>query len=638
MQTTMPSTRRGAIAGPGRKTSVVVRAGSAIAMRRAKASTASIVLPSSSSSFVNSAGLRLSVAKHANSSHSRALTASSRAHTRTAPRMCGIVGIFKHEGAANVELYEGLLMLQHRGQDSAGMVTTNWEQFKELKENGLVKDVFAKEEVMNSMIGHCGIAHVRYPTAGSSSAQEAQPFFVNSPLGIFLIHNGNLTNTAELRETLNSSRSFFNRYLRTSSDSEVLLNVLADEIHRAHQRCLQTTGCDANSRKIDFLFEAGAAAMQQLQGSYSCLALVKDVGMVAFRDPHGIRPLVLGRRDSASGKGEEYCIASEDCAFGPIGFTRVRDVNPGEMVIISEDGKLHSRQLVEGQLSPCIFEYIYLARPDSVLNDISVYNFQLELGTRLAKRIKDSNWEIDLVCPVPDGSRPAAIQMAHDMDLPYREGLVKNRYVGRTFIMPDQRLREMSVRRKLNAMPAVFEGKNVLLVDDSIVRGTTMSQIVEMVRRAGAKKVYLASASPPIRFPNVYGVDLPNRKEFVANGLSVEQVREVLGADGLIYQDVDDLIEIGMSMNKTIKRFDASCFDGHYVTGDITDAYLLKLESAGRGGKTVGNAVQEKAAAGKVAAAAAMAAAAVAAAAMPAAAAAPATPAKAAAAPAGAKP
>ncbi|GFH30538.1 glutamine amidotransferase type-2 domain-containing protein, partial [Haematococcus lacustris] len=351
-----------------------------------------------------------------------------------------------------------------------GMVTTDWNKFKEYKENGLVKDVFANENLMASMKGNCGIAHVRYPTAGSSSASEAQPFFVNSPLGIYLIHNGNLTNTDELRDVLNCSRSFFN------SDSELLLNVLADE------------------------------------GAYSCLCLVKGVGMVAFRDPYGIRPLMLGRR--VTPLGEEWCVASEDCAFGPIGFERVRDVNPGEMVVVGQDGRLHCRQLAAPHLTPCIFEYIYLARPDSVLNKIPVYNFQLGLGSRLARHIRERQWELDLVCPVPDGSRPSAIQIAADLGLPYREGLVKNRYVGRTFIMPNQRLREMSVRRKLNAMPTVFEGKRVLLVDDSIVRGTTMSQIVNMVRNAGAAKVYLASSAPPVRYPNVYGVDMPNRKEF----------------------------------------------------------------------------------------------------------------------------
>lgn len=499
--------------------------------------------------------------------------------------MCGIVGVYKSSGNANVEIYEGLLMLQHRGQDSAGMVTTDWHKFHEYKGNGLVKDVFSNQQTLTALQGCTGIGHVRYPTAGTSSAQEAQPFFVNSPLGIYLIHNGNLTNTAKLRETLNSSTSFFNRHLRTTSDSEVLLNVLADEIHRAHQRCL-ASGEDPNTKKMELVLQAGEATMQLLEGAYSCMCLVMGVGLVAFRDPHGIRPLVLGRREASNGSGFEWCVASEDCAFGPIGFERVRDVAPGEMIVITEEGQLVSHQCVTvnaSSLNPCIFEYIYLARPDSVLNDISVYNFQLGLGTRLARRIQDRGWDIDLVCPVPDGSRPAAIQISAELRLPYREGLVKNRYVGRTFIMPDQRLREMSVRRKLNAMPAVFTGKNVLLVDDSIVRGTTMSQIVDMVRRAGAAKVYLASASPPVRYPNVYGVDMPNRNEFVAHGLDEGQICEILGADGLVYQSVGDLVGVGRELNPSIQQFDASCFTGKYVTGGIDEQYLKNLEETGRG-------------------------------------------------------
>eukprot|EP00882_Tetradesmus_deserticola_P017773 GHRQ01019063.1.p1 GENE.GHRQ01019063.1~~GHRQ01019063.1.p1 ORF type:complete len:382 (+),score=184.25 GHRQ01019063.1:509-1654(+) len=308
---------------------------------------------------------------------------------RAPTRMCGIIGIFKQEGPVNVELYEGLLMLQHRGQDSAGMVTTDWAKFWEFKDNGLVKDVFAKKSVMDKLTGHVGIGHVRYPTAGSASAQEAQPFFVNSPLGIYLIHNGNLTNTDELRDMLNSSSSFFNRHLKTDSDSEVLLNIFADEIHRAHQRFVQSEATtDPNEHKLDFVLEAGESMMKTLQGAFSCICLVKGVGLVAFRDPHGIRPLVLGRRQGMDGKGAEWAIASEDCSFGPIAFERVRDVQPGEMVIITPDGQLVTRQCAPGQLNPCIFEYIYLSRPDSVLNDINVYNFQLNLGTRLARKIK----------------------------------------------------------------------------------------------------------------------------------------------------------------------------------------------------------------------------------------------------------
>eukprot|EP00798_Chlamydomonas_sp_ICE-L_P021025 gene21025-27892_t len=466
-------------------------------------------IPSNNSTFMNSAGLKLNVAKGA-----RVQPAGQGFHKRTPPQMCGIIGIYKHDGPANVELYEGLNMLQHRGQDSAGMVTTDWNKFKEYKENGLVKDVFGDEAVMAKL--------------------NAQPFFVNSPLGMYLIHNGNLTNTDRLREVLNSSSSFFNRHLRTDSDSEVLLNILADEVHRAHQRCLQTTGCDPNNNKVEFLFEAATASMKLLEGAYSCICMVKDVGLVAFRDPHGIRPLVLGKR--AGPNGDDYCVASEDCAFGPIGFERVRDVLPGEMIIVTPEGKLLTRQCVPGVCNPCIFEYIYLARPDSVMNNIPVYDFQLKLGTRLAKSVQAKGWDLDLICP---------------------------------------RLREMSVRRKLNAMPTVFKGKNVLLVDDSIVRGTTMSQIVDMV--------YLASASPPVIAANVYGVDLPNKKEFVANGLTIDQICKVLGADGMIYQTVEDLIEVGHEMNPNIDMFDASCFTGKYVTGGIDEDYITNLENTGRG-------------------------------------------------------
>ncbi|KAL3149372.1 hypothetical protein ABBQ32_002174 [Trebouxia sp. C0010 RCD-2024] len=502
---------------------------------------------------------------------------------RQPTRMCGIIGIYKHKGPANIELYEGLLMLQHRGQDSAGMVTLkDGRKFIEHKANGLVKDVFNNTKTMDKLEGSVGLGHVRYPTAGTSSVQEAQPFFVNSPLGMYLIHNGNITNTDELKVLLNSKSSFFNRYLRTDSDSEVLLNIFADEIHRAHQRCSQEgVSCDPTREKMELVFEAGAASMKLLKGAYSCISMVAGVGLVAFRDPFGIRPLVLGKRTSEN--GDEWCVASEDCAFGPIGFERVRDVMPGEMIVIDEEGKLVSRMCAKSaQTCPCIFEYIYLSRPDSVLNDMSVYNFQLGLGIRLSERIRKSGWDIDCVVPVPDGSRPAAIQMSADLGLPYREGLVKNRYVGRTFIMPDQRTRELSVRRKLNAMPAVFSGKSVLLVDDSIVRGTTMSQIVDMVRKAGAKKVYLASASPPVRFPNVYGVDLPSKKEFVATDLSEDEICKVLGADGLLYQSVDDLLAVAQSLNPSIQQFEASCFTGHYVTEDISPAYLQSLESSVR--------------------------------------------------------
>eukprot|EP00227_Mantoniella_beaufortii_P015718 CAMPEP_0197584074 /NCGR_PEP_ID=MMETSP1326-20131121/6790_1 /TAXON_ID=1155430 /ORGANISM="Genus nov. species nov., Strain RCC2288" /LENGTH=590 /DNA_ID=CAMNT_0043148383 /DNA_START=207 /DNA_END=1979 /DNA_ORIENTATION=+ len=491
-----------------------------------------------------------------------------RSSRRHAARMCGIIGIHRVAGNVSAELYEGLLMLQHRGQDSAGMVTYDGERFREKKDNGLVANIFDKK-VMDKLEGSVGIGHVRYPTAGGLSASEAQPFFVNSPLGIYLIHNGNLTNTAQLLQNLGA------RHMRTSSDSEVLLNVLAEDINAEY---VKAPGTDMEK----MIFDAVTNTMKKVKGAYSVITMVNQVGLFAFRDPFGIRPLVLGQR-KAEGDKDEWCIASEDSAFGPLGFTRVRDVNPGEAILITSDGKMISRQCVAGQISPCIFEYIYLARPDSTLNGISVYEFQLELGRRLAKRIKERDWEIDVIVPVPDGSRPSAIEIASYLDMPYREGLVKNRYVGRTFIMPDQRTRELSVRRKLNAMRSVFNGKKVLLVDDSIVRGTTMTQIVQMCRNAGAVKVYLASAAPPVKHPNVYGVDMPSRHEFVAHERDEQGVCDLLGADGLIYQTVEDMLQAGRGMNPQIERFDASCFDANYVTGDIDEDYLQSLEGAGRG-------------------------------------------------------
>jgi amidophosphoribosyltransferase len=491
--------------------------------------------------------------------------------------MCGIIGIHRTEGAASAELYEGLLMLQHRGQDSAGMVTFDGTRFMEKKDNGLVANIFDKSSI-DSLQGSCGIGHVRYPTAGGLSATEAQPFFVNSPLGIYLIHNGNLTNADEL------SASLGGRMMKTNSDSEVLLNVFAEDVSKE-----MSANPESDADKV--VFDAVTQTMKKVKGAYSCVTMVNQVGLFAFRDPNGIRPLVIGQRQSAADPDKnEWCVASEDSAFGPLGFSRVRDVNPGEAILITPEGKMESRQCVTAELSPCIFEYIYLARPDSTLNSISVYEFQLELGRRLARRIKSREWEIDVVVPVPDGSRPSAIEIAGELELPYREGLVKNRYVGRTFIMPDQRTRELSVRRKLNAMRSVFNGKKVLLVDDSIVRGTTMSQIVQMCRTAGATKVYLASAAPPVKHPNVYGVDMPSRKEFVADGRDEGDVRDLLGADGLIYQSVEDMLQAGRSMNPQIERFDASCFDGDYVSGDIDEQYLADLEAGGRGKGRVGAA------------------------------------------------
>lgn len=525
------------------------------------------------SSFMPTAGVRLLNAPKGQQCKQSGgeTTGVARRSRRQAARACGIIGIYRNKGAVAPEIYEGLMMLQHRGQDSAGMVTLDGQRFRERKDNGLVSEVFGKNEI-DYMKGPMGIGHVRYPTQGGLSATEAQPFFVNSPLGIYLIHNGNLTNTEELRDGLAY------RHMRTNSDSEVLLNVLAEDIN------VQTVK-NPNMKMDEVIFEAVKNTMSKVRGAYSVITCINQVGLFAFRDPNGIRPLVLGQRKGLDGDGDEWCLASEDAAFGPTGFTRVRDVSPGEAILITTEGKMVSRQVMKPDLSPCIFEYIYLARPDSQLNGISVYEFQLELGRRLAKHIGDKGWEIDTVVPVPDGSRPSAIELASALDLPYREGLVKNRYVGRTFIMADQRMREMSVRRKLNAMRSVFNGKNVLLVDDSIVRGTTMTQIVKMCRDAGATKVYLASASPPVKHPNVYGVDMPNREEFVAHNRTAQDVEDLLGADGLIYQTLDDLLQAGRGMNANISRFDASCFDADYVTGDIDEEYLAALASDGGRGK-----------------------------------------------------
>ena len=459
----------------------------------------------------------------------------------------------------------------------------------EHKGKGLVSDVFKDKEVMAELVGRIGIGHVRYPTAGSLHPKEAQPFFVNSPFGIWLIHNGNLTNTEELRVDLRrDTDNSYRRHMRTSSDTEVLLNVLADSIHRSHKE----SGMSKSA--VDLVFDGTKRLMRKVRGAYSVITTIDEVGLMAFRDPNGIRPLVLGKRQGIN--GTEYAFSSEDAAFGPLGFERVRDVAPGEAVLVTLEGELVSRQLTPtSNVVPCIFEYIYLARPDSTLNGINVYNFQLACGRRLADRVRERFDDIDIVVPVPDGSRPSAIELSSALGLPYREGLVKNRYVGRTFIMPSQRQRELSVRRKLNAMSAVFKDQNVLLVDDSIVRGTTMRQIVEMCKKAGAKKVYIASASPPVVHPNVYGVDLPSRKEFIANECKaapvadsdefLDELAKTLSADGAIYQTLEDLKGAAHDCNPNVKNFDCSVFDGRYITGDVCEEYLEDLETSGRGAK-----------------------------------------------------
>lgn len=484
--------------------------------------------------------------------------------------MCGILGIASRDHEVFAEIYDGLLMLQHRGQDASGIVTYNGEYFRERKRNGLVKDVFDASDA-ETLRGNIGMGHVRYPTAGSLSASEAQPFFVNAPYGIYLVHNGNITNTAEQREKVTAK---YSRHLRTTSDSEILLNVLADKISDA----IKVNGTAEPIRNV---FAGVKMTMERVQGAYSVICLIAGVGMLAFRDPNGIRPLSVARRN-AQNSGDDYAFASEDVAFGINGFEKIRDVKPGEAILIDLEGKMHEFQAVPGKLTPCIFEYVYLARPDSMLDGISVYKTQMRMGQTLAKQIEESGLQIDRIIPVPDSARPVALEVAKATGISYREGLVKNRYVGRTFIMPGQAERKKSVRRKLNAVPLEFDGHNVLLIDDSIVRGNTIKKIVEMCREAGAKKVYVASASPPVKFPNVYGIDMPTKQELIANGLSVEEIRDELGADALFYQNLEDLIWSAQEGNKDIKQFDCSCFDGKYVTGSVSNAYLDGLESSSR--------------------------------------------------------
>lgn len=489
--------------------------------------------------------------------------------------MCGILGIASRQDEVFAELYDGLLMLQHRGQDASGIVTYTGEFFRERKANGLVKDVFNASDA-ETLTGKVGIGHVRYPTAGSLSASEAQPFFVNAPYGIYLVHNGNITNTAEQREKVTAK---YSRHLRTTSDSEILLNVLADKIS-------DSIKVNGTLDPIRNLFAGVKMTMERIQGAYSVICLVAGVGMLAFRDPHGIRPLSVAKRDAEDGAAD-YSFASEDVAFGINGFEKLRDVNPGEAILIDLEGNMHSFQAVEGELTPCIFEYVYLARPDSMLDGISVYKTQLRMGQTLAKQIKEADLEIDCIIPVPDSARPVALEVANSMGIRYREGLVKNRYIGRTFIMPGQAERQKSVRRKLNAIPLEMKGLNLLLIDDSIVRGNTINKIVQMCRDAGAKKVYIASASPPVKYPNVYGIDMPTKHELIADGRTTEEIREELGADALIYQRLEDLIWAAHEGNKDITEFDCSCFDGNYVTGSVSEEYLDSLETSGRVSKKI---------------------------------------------------
>ena len=474
--------------------------------------------------------------------------------------MCGILGIVGTSDVA-AALYDGLTVLQHRGQDAAGIATANGTALRVIKGNGLVRDAF-KPSDMVLLHGRVGIGHCRYPTAGSEGSDEAQPFYVNSPFGIALAHNGNLINTDTLRrEVFEQDR----RNVNTESDSEVLLNVFAHELDM--QRVLTP----------DAAFRAVEGVTRRAKGGYAVLAVVLGLGLVAFRDPNGIRPLVLGRRDSDA--GTEYAIASESVALDVLGFERVRDIAPGEAVVITPRGDLYSHQCADGELRPCIFEFVYFARPDSMMDEISVHKARMRMGVTLGEKIQRLRPEhdIDVVIPIPDTSRDAALEIANTLGVKYREGFIKNRYVGRTFIMPGQGERVKSVRRKLNPIPLEFRNRVVLLVDDSIVRGTTSQQIVQMARDAGAKKVYLASAAPPVRFPNVYGIDMPSPEELVAHGRTEQEVQELLGCDWLIYQDLADLEAAVAGPKFPGRKFDSSCFNGEYVTG-IEPGYFERIQ------------------------------------------------------------
>ncbi|MDH2923820.1 amidophosphoribosyltransferase [Nicoletella semolina] len=477
--------------------------------------------------------------------------------------MCGIVGIIGGT-PVNQAIYEGLTLLQHRGQDAAGIVTIDDEnRFRLRKANGLVSDVFRQEHMLR-LQGNVGIGHVRYPTAGSSSVSEAQPFYVNSPYGLTLVHNGNLTNNAELKQLL---FSLAKRHVNTNSDSESLLNIFAHYLDQF----------PAESLSPENIFETIRQTNRVVRGAYACIAMIIGYGMVAFRDPFGIRPLVLGKRD-VDGK-TEYMFASESVALDVVGFEYMRDVQPGEAIYITFDGQFHHCICAENpKLNPCIFEYVYFARPDSVIDGVSVYAARRHMGRLLGEKIaqqwRDELSDIDVVIPIPETSIDIALQIANVLDKPYRQGFVKNRYVARTFIMPGQTQRRNSVRRKLNAISSEFKGKNVLLVDDSIVRGTTSEQIVEMARMAGAKKVYFASAAPEIRYPNVYGIDMPTCEELVAYDRTVEEVAKMIGVDRLIFQDLSALFQAIQMENPAIEHFDASVFTGDYITGDISREYL----------------------------------------------------------------
>ena len=499
--------------------------------------------------------------------------------------MCGIIGLVGHT-QVNQSLYDGLTVLQHRGQDAAGIVTCEGDRMYLRKDNGLVRDVFHTRHMLN-LKGNIGIGHVRYPTAGCFSSSEAQPFYVNSPYGIALAHNGNLTNASELKHDLFVQDR---RHINTNSDSEILLNVFAHELQKTVSSKLDITA--------DNIFDAIANVHKRCRGAYAVVAMITGRGIVAFRDPFGIRPIAYGKRQTD--KGVEHVVASESVAIDALGFDLVRDIAPGEAIFIDHDGQLSSRQCAEKpDLSPCIFEHVYFARPDSIIDGVSVYKARLRMGEFLAKKVMKQfpDHDIDVVLPIPDTSRTSALQLSYTLGVKYSEGFIKNRYIGRTFIMPGQKQRKKSVRQKLNAIELEFKGKNVLLVDDSIVRGTTSEQIIQMARDAGANKVYFASAAPPVRYPNVYGIDMPAANELIGHGRDEAGIAKEIGADRLFYQDLEDLIEAVRKKAPHITHFDTSVFNGEYVTGDIDQDYLQHIESlrndAAREGSDADNEVIE---------------------------------------------
>jgi amidophosphoribosyltransferase len=492
--------------------------------------------------------------------------------------MCGITGVIS-KGPVNQLIYDALLLLQHRGQDAAGIVTMQGTRCYMHKARGMVRDVFRTRN-MRALPGNVGLGQVRYPTAGNAySEEEAQPFYVNAPFGIVLVHNGNLTNALALKQEL---FAIDRRHINTDSDTEVLLNILAHEIEVA-ARDLPLSP--------DAIFKAVGAVHKRLKGSYAVVALIAGHGLLAFRDPFGIRPLCFGEGGTAD--APEVMVASESVALEGTGHKLTRDVAPGEAIFIDLDGRIHARQCAENpSLNPCMFEYVYLARPDSVMDGVSVYQARLDLGKTLAQRLISTMPPsvIDVLIPITDSRRPSAMQLAQKIGKPYREGFVKNRYVGRTFIMPGQGVRKKSVRQKLNAIGVEFKDRNVLLVDDSIVRGTTSMEIVQMAREAGARKVYMASAAPPVRFPNVYGIDMPTSDELIAHNRSIEEIRQFIGADALVYQDIAAMKNVVRALSPTVHGFEASCFDGHYITGDVSaeDFIAMAAQRRSQGGEEEG--------------------------------------------------